>query len=389
MSATTIEARPHFLFEPQHEQFRQTIREFVEREVNPQAEQWERQERIPKSLFLRGGGLGFFAHGAPENYGGLGIDCRMAIVMAEELSKAHTRGVGMAFGAHNEIAKPHLVRFGTEAQKARYLPDMIAGRKVGALGITEPAAGSNVAGIETTATRDGDVWILCGEKIFITNSLNADVFFIAAKTAREAGHGGLSMFLLERETPGFRVEEMHGKLGRRSSDTGRLTFDHCRLPGDALLGLESQGFYQIMQCFEHERLVIAAGCVGAAEACLDETRRFVQQRVYGSGHLADMQVTKQRLAKSYMELEAARQLVYTGAWRVVRGISSLKEVAMAKAFASEAAFRIIDDCLQLHGGWGYFSQHQVQRAFRDIRLDRIGGGTTEVMYDIIAKQIGI
>jgi alkylation response protein AidB-like acyl-CoA dehydrogenase len=155
------------------------------------------------------------------------------------------------------------------------------------------------------------------------------------------------------------------------------------------LGQESQGFYQIMQCFEHERLVIAAGCVGAAEACLDDTRNFVRQRVYGSGFLSDMQVTKQRLAKSYMELEAARQLVYTSAWRVVRGILSLKEVAMAKAFGSEAAFRIIDDCLQLHGGWGYFSQHQAQRAFRDIRLDRIGGGPTEVMYDIIAKQIGI
>ena len=204
MSATTIEARTHFLFEPPHDQFRETIREFVEREVNPQADKWEQEERIPKSLFLLGGELGFFAHGGPEEYGGTGIDCRMAIVMAEELSKAHTRGVGMAFGAHNEIAKPHLVRFGTEMQKARYLPDMIAGRKVGALGISEPAAGSNVAGIETTATRDGDGWILCGEKIFITNSLNADVFFIAAKTAPQAGHRGLSMFLLDRETAGFR-----------------------------------------------------------------------------------------------------------------------------------------------------------------------------------------
>jgi acyl-CoA dehydrogenase len=389
MSATTIEARTHFLFDPSHDQFRATIRKFVDCEVNPQADKWEQQERIPKSLFLRAGELGFFAHGTPEDHGGAGIDCRMAIVMAEELSKAHTRGVGMAFGAHNEIAKPHLVRFGTEKQKARHLPEMIAGRKVGALGITEPAAGSNVAGIETTATRDGDGWILCGEKIFITNSLNADVFFIAAKTAPQAGHRGVSMFLVDRETAGFGIQEMHGKLGRRASDTGHLTFDHCRLSGDALLGQENQGFYQIMQCFEHERLVIAAGCLGAAQACLDETRGFVQQRVYGSGHLADMQVTKQRLAKSYMELEAARQLVYTSAWRVVRGIPSLKEVAMAKAFASEAAFRIIDDCLQLHGGWGYFSQHQVQRAYRDIRLDRIGGGTTEVMYDIIAKQIGI
>jgi acyl-CoA dehydrogenase len=389
MTIAAIETQASFLFERRHEQFRQAVREFVEREVNPHADRWEEQERIPKSLFLRGGELGFFAHGVPKVDGGMGVDCRMAIVMAEELSKAHTRGVGMGFGAHNEIAKPHLVRFGTPAQKTRYLPEMIAGRKVGALGITEPVAGSNVAGIETVATRDGNGWMLHGEKIFITNSLNADLFFIAAKTTPAAGHRGISMFLVEREMPRFRIEEMHGKLGRRSSDTGHLTFDHCPLPGDALLGQENQGFYQIMECFEAERLVIAAGCVGAAEGCLNQTREFVKQRVYGSGHLADMQVTRQRLAKSHMELEAARQLVYSSAWRVTQRIPSLKEVAMAKAFASETACRIIDDCLQLHGGWGYFSQHQVQRAYRDIRLDRIGGGATEVMYDIIAKQLDI
>jgi alkylation response protein AidB-like acyl-CoA dehydrogenase len=388
-STATVDELSHFLFEPRHEQFRQTVRQFVEQEVNPHADEWEQQERVPKSLFLRGAELGFFAHGAPEKFGGTGIDCRMAIVMGEELSKGHTRGVGMGFGAHNEIAKPHLVRFGTETQQARYLGDMVAGRKVGALGVTEPAAGSNVAGIETTAMRSGDGWILYGQKIYITNSLNADLFFIAAKTAPEAGHRGISMFLVERDTPGFGIEELHGKLGRRSSDTGRLTFERCHLPPDALLGRENEGFYQIMQCFENERLVIAAGCVGAADGCLDDTRRFVQTRTIGAGRLADMQVTRQRLAKSYMELEAARELVYASAWRVVRGIPSLKEVAMAKAFAAEAACRIIDDCLQLHGGSGYFSQHQVQRAYRDIRLDRIGGGTTEVMYDIIAKQLDI
>jgi alkylation response protein AidB-like acyl-CoA dehydrogenase len=380
---------PHLLFEPRHDEFRQVVRDFVQREVNPNAEAWEEAEQFPKTLFLRGGELGLFAQGAPEQYGGTGIDCRMAIVMSEELSKGHTRGVGMGFGAHNEIAKPHLVRFGTDAQKARYLPEMIAGRKVGALGITEPAAGSNVAGIQTTANRSGDGWVLRGEKIFITNGPNADLYFVAAKTAPELGHRGISMFLVERHTAGLSVEKMPGKLGRRSSDTGHITFDGCRLPADALLGQEQQGFYQIMQCFEHERLVIAAGCLGSAEAILEDTCRYVHERKYRAGHLGDMQVTKQRLAKSYMELEAARQLTYTSAWRVVRGIPSLKEVAMAKAFAAEAAFRIIDDCLQLHGGWGYFSKHQVQRAYRDIRLDRIGGGATEVMYDIIAKQLAI
>ncbi len=378
-----------FLFEPRHQEFRRLVRAFVEREVNPNADAWEEAGRVPRALFLKAGELGLFRHGVPEAEGGSGIDCRMAIVMSEEISRGRTRGVGMALGAHNEIAKPHLVRFGTREQKGKYLADMMAGCKVGALGVTEPLAGTNVAGIQTTAMREGDGWLLSGEKMFITNGVDADLFFIAAKTQPEQGRQGISMFLVERDTPGFSRKELHGKLGRLASDTGYLKFERCRLPASALIGGENQGFYQLMQCFEHERIVIAAGCVGLAEISLDETVAYVQQRGYGDGRLADMQVTKQRLARSYMELEAARQLVYGTAWRVARGIPSLKEVAMAKAFAAEAACRIIDDCLQLHGGQGYLSAYPIQRAYRDIRLDRIGGGTTEVMLDIIAKQQGI
>jgi alkylation response protein AidB-like acyl-CoA dehydrogenase len=196
------------------------------------------------------------------------------------------------------------------------------------------------------------------------------------------------MFLVERRTPGFHIEEMKGKLGRRASDTGHLVFDKCPLSADALLGKENHGFYQIMQCFEHERLVIAAGCTATAASILEETQHWVRNRVYGAGTLADMQVVRQRLARCATDLEAARQLVYYCAWRVLEGLPSLKEVAMAKAFSAETAFRIIDDCLQLHGGYGYFDS-RVERAFRDIRLDRIGGGATEVMYDVIAKQMGI
>jgi acyl-CoA dehydrogenase len=388
-AALASETQGGFLFEPQHEAFRNLVREFVEREVNPHADAWEEAGRVPRELFLKAGELGLFRHGVPEEYGGSGVDCRMAVVMSEELSKARTRGVGMALGAHNEIAKPHLVRFGTKEQKDKYLRDMIAGRKIGALGVTEPTAGTNVAGIKTSAVCGGDHWTLSGEKMFITNGVQADLYFVAAKTDPELGRQGISMFLVEHETRGFSTKELLGKLGRRASDTGHLKFDHCRLPMGALLGEENKGFYQIMQCFEHERIVIAAGCVGLAQISLDETVAYVKNREYGDGHLSDMQVTKQRLAKSYMELEAARQLVYATAWRVVRGIPSLKEVAMAKAFAAEASCRIIDDCLQLHGGWGYFSQYPIQRAYRDIRLDRIGGGTTEAMYDIIAKQKGI
>ncbi len=389
-TAVTQAATPgHFLFEEEHEQLRRTVRQFVAREIDPHADEWEEAGRVPKSLYLRGGELGFFSHCVSEEYGGIGGYCRMAIVLAEEFAHARTSGLGMAFGAHSEIAMPHLSRCGTAAQKGRWMPDLVAGRKVAALGITEPGAGSNVSAMATIARRTADGWSLAGSKIFITNATQADLFFIAAKTDPGAGHRGISMFLVPRESPGFTVDEMKGKLGRRASDTGLLTFDNVPLAADALLGQENRGFYQIMQCFENERLTIAAGCVGAAEASLERTVRYTQERPFGIGHLSDMQVTKQRLAKSYMELEAARQLVYTTAWRVVRGVPSLKEVAMAKAFASEAAFRIIDDCLQLHGGYGYFSEYLIERAYRDIRLDRIGGGATEVMYDIIAKQMRI
>jgi len=379
----------HFLFEEEHQAFRKTIRQFLEREVNPHADAWEAAGRMPKEMFLRGGELGFFGHCVPEEYGGHGGDCRWAVVLAEELSHARTSGVGMGFGAHSEIAMPHLVKFGTPAQKAKYLPDLVAGRKVAALGITEPGAGSNVAGIQTRAVRDGSGWRLSGSKIFITNSLNADLFFVACKTNPDLGHRGMSMFLVDRNLPGFTIEEMKGKLGRRGSDTGLLTFDSVPLAADALLGEENRGFYQVMKGFENERLTIAAGCVGAADYALEQTRQYIQSRPFGFGHLSDMQVTKQRMAKNYMEIEAARQLVHATAWRIVQGMPSLKEVAMAKAFASEAAMRVIDDCLQLHGGYGYFADYQIERAWRDIRLDRIGGGATEVMYDIIAKQLEI
>ena len=389
VSPAPVSSGRHFLFDDEHEQLRRTVRQFVGREINPHAEKWEADCRIPKSLFLRGGEIGLFGHSVAPQYGGIGADCRMAVIIAEEMSHAHTSGPGMALGAHAEIALPHLNRFGSTEQKRRFLPDLVAGKKVAALGITEPSAGSNVAGIQTVARREGDGWTLNGSKIFITNSVHADLFIIAAKTDPSAGHRGLSMFLLPRDTPNFIIEEMKGKLGRRASDTGLLTFDGCPLPADALLGELNRGFYQIMQCFENERLVIAAGCVGAADAALAETTRYTQQRPMGFGTLADMQVTRQRLAKSYMELEASRQLVYYTTWRVVQGEPSLKEVAMAKAFASEAAFRIIDDCLQLHGGYGYFSESLIERAYRDIRLDRIGGGATEVMYEIIAKQLQI
>jgi alkylation response protein AidB-like acyl-CoA dehydrogenase len=381
-------SQAHFLFTPEQDALRAATRRFVEQEVNPHSDPWDESGRIPKEMFRRAGELGQFGLAVPVEFGGTAGDCRDCLVVAEEMSRARSRGVAMGFGAHAQIAMPHLVRFGTSAQKNKYLADFVAGRKIAALGVTEPTAGSNVGGLKTTAQRDGNDWILAGEKMFITNSLNADLFFVAAKTNPAAGHRGISMFLVERQTPGFSVEELKGKLGRRASDTGHLTFDNCRLAGDTLLGAENQGFYQIMQCFENERLVIAGGCVGVADLVLEETQQWVHKRVYGDGTLSDMQVTKQRLAKSAMELEAARQLTYYCAWRVLNGMPSLKEVAMAKAFAAEAAFRIVDDCLQLHGGYGYFDS-TVERAYRDIRLDRIGGGATEVMYEIIAKQMGI
>jgi alkylation response protein AidB-like acyl-CoA dehydrogenase len=388
-SAATSTDHAHFLFSPEHDMFRRTVRRFVTEELDPHTEAWEAAGVPPRSIFEKAGELGFFGITVPEEFGGMAADASMTVVWAEEMGRANSGGVVMGLVAHSEIAMPYVTQFGSDTQKAAHLRNLVLGKKIAALGVTEPGGGSDVAGIRTTARRDGDHWVLNGSKIFITNALNADLFVIAAKTNPEAKHRGMTLFLVPADTPGFLKEEMKGKLGMRSSDTGLLTFDECRLPGNAILGEEDHGFYQIMHCFQNERLAIAGGGIGTAQRWLDQTVRYCQERPMRGQMLSDFQVTKHKLVEGYTQLEAARQLTYYAAWRMTQGLGSLKEISMAKATVTEMVCKVVDDCLQLHGGYGYFSEYGIERAFRDARLNRIGGGATEVMNEIIAKVLQI
>src|SRR5262245_58761814 len=373
-------------FTEEHEIFREQVRTFVEKEIHPYIDQWEQEELFPKSLYRRLGELGFLGIRYPEKYGGSGGDIWMTLVFCEELCRCRALGLPMSVLVHTDISSTHIARYGTEEQRQKYLVPMITGEKVCAIGVSEPAAGSDVGGIQTTAVKDGDSYIINGAKIFITNSVHADVFCVAAKTVKDAGHRGISMFIVERETPGFRLAKKLKKLGNNSSDTGELVFEDVRIPRRNLIGEEGKGFYYIMGNFQDERLIAASMAVGAAQQAFDDTLRYVRERRTFGKRLFDHQVIAHRLADLATELEAARQLTYYAADVLNRGGDCSTEVSMAKLFASEVANRIAYDCLQLHGGYGYIEEFPIERFFRDIRLSPIGGGTSEIMREIIAKR---
>jgi len=292
----------------------------------------------------------------------------------------------MSVLVHTDMSSTHIARYGTEEQRQKYLVPMITGEKVCAIGVSEPAAGSDVGGIQTTAVKDGDSYVINGSKIFITNSVHADVFCVAAKTNKDAAHKGISMIIVERDTPGFRLAKKLKKLGNNSSDTGELIFEDVRVPRKNLIGEEGKGFYYIMGNFQDERLIAAAMAVGAAQQALEDTLRYTRERRTFGKRVFDHQALAHRLADLATELEAARQLTYYAADVLQRGGDCSTEVSMAKLFASEMANRMAYHCLQLHGGYGYMQEFPIERFFRDIRLSPIGGGTSEIMRDIIARR---
>lgn len=382
----TMLTAPSRYFTEEHEIFREQVRNFVEKEIHPHIDQWEQEELFPKSLYRRMGELGFLGIRYPEKYGGSGGDIWMTLVFCEELCRCRALGLPMSVLVHTDMSSTHIARYGTEEQRQKYLVQMITGEKVCAIGVSEPAAGSDVAGIQTTATKDGDSYILNGAKIFITNSVHADVFCVAAKTVKDAGHRGISMFIVERDTPGFRLAKKLKKLGNNTSDTGELVFDDARIPRRNLIGEEGKGFYYIMGNFQDERLIAASMAVSAAQQAFDDTLRYVRERRTFGKRVLDHQAVGHRLADLATELEAARQLTYYAADVLQRGGDASTEVSMAKLFASEMANRLAYHCLQLHGGYGYMQEFPIERFFRDIRLSPIGGGTSEIMRDIIARR---
>ncbi len=382
----TMLTAPSRYFTEEHEMFREQVRNFVNKEISPHIDQWEQEELFPKSLYRRMGELGFLGIRYPEQYGGSNGDIWMTIAFCEEMCRCRALGLPMSVLVHTDMSSTHIARYGTEEQRQQYLVPMIKGEKVCAIAVSEPAAGSDVAGIQTTAVRDGDSYVLNGSKIFITNSVHADVFCVAAKTQKDKGHKGISMFLVERDTPGFRLAKKLRKLGNNTSDTGELVFEDVRIPRQNLIGEEGKGFYYIMGNFQDERLIAASMAVSAAQQALEDTLRYTRERRTFGKRLFDHQVIAHRLADLATELEAARQLTYYAADMLQHGGDCSTEVSMAKLFASEVANRIAYDCLQMHGGYGYIQEFPIERFFRDIRISPIGGGTSEIMREIIAKR---
>jgi len=378
-----------WLFEEEHRIFRQQVARWVQTELRPHAEAWEKAGSFPMELYRRAGELGFFAGGFPEEYGGVGGDFRYHAVFAEELARCGSGGVGAGLGLHAFVALPAIHAFGNAEQKERYLAPGIRGEMVGAYAVTEPNAGSDVGGIQTRAVRDRDHWVINGAKTFITNGVRADFYIVACKTAPERGHQGISQILVEKGTPGFRVSRELDKVGWRTSDTGELSFEDVRVPVSHLLGEENRGFYQIMHGFQTERLIMAASSVAAAQYCVDITMEYAQQRQAFGRPIGRFQVNRHKFADMLTWIEAARQLVYNTIWLLIHGRDCRKEVAMCKIFACETAVRVADMCLQIHGGYGYMMEYEVQRIWRDLRIQPIGGGTTEIQKEIIGRLLGL
>jgi acyl-CoA dehydrogenase len=364
-----------------------SLRRFVEREVVPKAAAWEEQGFVPREVLREMGRLGFLGLRYPEEHGGGALDARATALLAEELGRSTFGGFAITVLVHTDMASPHLVNGGTPAQIAKYLPKVIAGEAVCAVAVTEPDAGSDVKAIRTSARREGGEWVLKGTKMFITNGALADLYFVAAKTDPVAGAKGVSMFIVEKETPGFSVGRKLDKMGWRSSDTAELVFDGCRIPAENLLGEENRGFYAIMRNFQNERLAIASMCMGEAARAIELTLEYVRTRKAFGAPLWDKQAIRQRLAMLAARVEAGRQLVQRAASLDAGGRDCVKEVSMAKAYCAELLNEVVYDCLQFHGGFGFIKESAIERLYRDARVQSIGGGATEVMLEEVAKRL--
>jgi len=369
---------------------RKSVRAFVEKEVAPHVDEWEAAGRIPKSFWRRLGEVGFLGLEFPAEYGGAGGDFLSSVVLGEEMARCRSGGVAFSVLVHTDMSSPWLTRYGNDAQKQKYLPGIIRGDTVCALGITEPGTGSDMANLSTRAVRNGDHYLLTGSKTFITNGVYGDLYFVAARTAQgtaERRHDGLSMFLVERGLPGFTVSRKLDKMGMRASDTAELAFHECAVPAENLLGVEGRGFQQLAAGLQRERIMAAVLALSGAAQALEDTRAYLQERHAFGGPLSEKQALRHRMAEMATEIEAARHLVYHAAGLYNAGRDCITEVSMAKLFCTEVANRVAYQAVQLHGGYGYMREFSVERFFRDVRLWTIASGTSEMMKEIIAKRL--
>jgi len=376
--------RRHFIFTDEHEQLRESIRGFVTREFAPHAAEWE-ETTFPDEVFPKMGAQGYLGLDKPVEYGGEGGDYYASLVLGEEMVHAGSGGLAMGIAVHTDMAMPPILAFGTEEQKQEWVVPAIKGEKILCLGITEPDAGSDVAGIKTRAVRDGDGYVINGSKTYITNGHRADVIVLVTKTDADE----FTLFLVPMDAPGVVREKKLEKLGMHASDTALLAFQDVRVPESAVLGEVGKGFYHIMWELQGERLISAAGCVAGAQRTFERTLQYAMERKAFGRAIGHFQVIRHKFAEMATKIESARQMTYVTAWRFANGEYPVREISMAKLHASRVAVEVADECIQIHGGAGYMKEYGVERAWRDARLNRIGAGTDEIMLDVIGRSYGL
>jgi acyl-CoA dehydrogenase len=368
-----------------HNMVRQTVKKFVEREINPFVDEWEEQGGFPRELYHKAGDAGILGIGYPEAYGGSAGDIFVKIAVSEELMRCGSAGVAAGLGSL-DISIPPILALGTEEQKQRFVPPVLKGDKISALGVTEPNAGSDVANIRTKAVRRNDHYVVNGSKMFITSGARANQLTCAVRTGEE-GHKGISFLVIESDTPGYSVSEKLKKMGWWASDTAQIFFDDCKVPVESLLGEEGLGFYGIMQNFQSERLQLSVMANMTAQMALEESLKYSREREAFGRPLSGFQVTRHKLVDMATLVEASREFVYRVAAKIDAGMDQVKEISMAKNFACMVSDKVTYDAVQIHGGFGYMREYLVERLYRDNRILSIGGGTQEIMKEIISKFI--
>jgi alkylation response protein AidB-like acyl-CoA dehydrogenase len=375
-------------FRPTEEQvlLRRSVREFAETEIRPHVREWDQDQQFPIELVKKMAALGLLGIQLPEQYGGAAMSAIDYCICIEEIARVDP-AVALSLAAHNGLCSSHLFRFGTEAQKQQFLVPLARGERVGAWGLTESTSGSDAAGMRTTATRAGACWVINGSKTFITHGRICDVMVVMAVTDRAAGSKGISAFVVEKGTPGMAPGKKEDKLGMRASDTSEVLFDNCRIPAGQLVGTEGQGFVDTMQVLDAGRIGIAALAVGLAQGAYEAALSYARERKAFGKPIASFQAIQWKLADAATKIEAARLLTYRAAFLKERGQRTTLESAMAKLYASEIAVKVADDCVQIHGGYGFVKDYPAEKYFRDVKLTTIGEGTSEILRLVIARRL--
>jgi len=376
---------PRTLFDSEHEQFRDSVRRFIDKEIVPHHERWEEAGMVDRELWTKAGAAGLLCPSLPETYGGFGADFLFNVVIIEELARAGATGPG--FSVHSDMVATYIYTFGTEEQKQTWLPRMVTGEVIGALGLTEPAAGSDLKGIRTRAVRDGDEYVISGQKVYISNGQLCDLIVLACKTDPEAGSKGMSFILVETDRAGFRRGRNLKKIGLKAQDTSELFFDGVRVPVSNLLGKEGSAFAMAMSKLAEERLSIAVSAVTVAESALGWTVEYTKERKAFGKTVSDFQNTRFKLAEMYADTLAKRVFVDRCIALLLKKELSAVDAAAAKLLCTELQCKVVDECLQFFGGYGYMLEYPIARAYIDSRIRRIAGGTSEIMREIIGREL--